>query len=301
MSATVSATLQSIPEVLAAITAGESLFLAGSRDVLSQLPRGSWIGGTICYFMAAEGSTEPQGSVYATGIPEFALGADVADYGLHNLSEIYSDAPPNGFTFLVLPADTEVLRAFAQQAPAWTGFLIRPVVGWVSGVRVDRIGEELPVVFNGRTGGVFEDRCAALHVWLPPGKMANLDTANADETSEAGVLPFPEPGARARETAGDLVSPHRAPVARSADPSKPVFPGVDYRFVDFSGMESAGLARGTAALDRRIAQARNCTLNYLYGSLERRLSSLPRPSPSGSGTSQQAGQSTIRLLVRDIA
>jgi hypothetical protein len=63
----VNSELLSIPEVQSAIAAGESLFLAGSREALSQLPRGNWIGGTIPYFMAEEGglSTEYAWEVFS--------------------------------------------------------------------------------------------------------------------------------------------------------------------------------------------------------------------------------------------
>jgi hypothetical protein len=190
MSSNISATLHSIPEVQAAIAAGKSLFLAGSRDALSQLPRGNWVGGTISYFMTEQGGLMSEDRIFVTEVPAFALSAEALDYGAGNLAQLYRDAPANGFTFVVLPGSSEVLKTFAEQAPTYDGFLMRPVVGWVAGVRVDRIGKDLPAVFNGKTGTVFEDRCIALHVSLPAGKMADLDTVNIFESGDGDVIRF---------------------------------------------------------------------------------------------------------------
>src|ERR1019366_30410 len=123
MLTTVSSTLQSIAEVQSAIAAGESLFLAGSRESLSQLPRGNWVGGSIPYFMTDEGCLLSEIRIFATNIPEFALDVKAADYGPENRANLYRSAPANGFTFLVLPASTEVHKVFAEKVPTYDGFL----------------------------------------------------------------------------------------------------------------------------------------------------------------------------------
>ena len=199
MSATTGSTLRSIPEVQSAIAAGESMFLAGSREALSQLPAGKWIGGSICYFMTGEGGQLSEDRIFVTSVPEFALGAVAADYGPQDLAQLYSDAPANGFTFVVMPAGTDVLKTFAEHAPDYDGFLLRPVVGWVAGVRTDRIGEEPPVVINGQTGNLFEDRCVALHVSLPDNKMADLDIVNIFAGDGEDVIRFDKAGFDATE------------------------------------------------------------------------------------------------------
>lgn len=172
MSASEHSRLQTIPEVQAAIAAGKSLFLAGSRQALSQLPQGNWAGGSICYFMTDEGGLISEDKIFSTEVPACALHAKVVNYGLGNLSSLFSDAPENGFTYLVIPSSTKVHKAFAEQAPNFEGFLMHPVVGWISGVRMDRLGSEAPAVFNGKTGEVLENKAVALHVTLPAGKQA---------------------------------------------------------------------------------------------------------------------------------
>jgi hypothetical protein len=117
MSAIVNSTLLSIPEVASAITAGESLFLAGSQAALSQLPQGNWVGGTIPYFMSEDGGLLAEDRIFVTKVPEVALEAKPADYSAWELGNLYRDAPPNGFTFLILPAASEAHKNLPTERP----------------------------------------------------------------------------------------------------------------------------------------------------------------------------------------
>jgi hypothetical protein len=49
--------LKSVQEATADIRAGKCLAIAGDEALLCALPMGTWIGGTIPYFMDAEGGT----------------------------------------------------------------------------------------------------------------------------------------------------------------------------------------------------------------------------------------------------
>jgi len=332
MPATLSSSLHSIPEVKAAIAAGESLFLAGSREALSQLPPGNWVGGTICYFMTEEGGMLSEDSIFATRVPECALSAQAAGYGPEDLAQLYRDAPANGFTFLVLPAGSEVHKTFAEKAPSFDEFLLRLVVGWVSGVRLDRIGKDTPAVFNGKTGAVFEDRCVALHVSLPAGKMVELDIVNIFESGDGEVIRFENAGFRVAgcliggkpenladyihtngiQTEFPLVGDYNGssvnvafknvdPVARAVDLFAPVFPGVDYRFArpveDYSG----AFARALAADNSEPAFACNCIHNYIYGKLEgKKTGSITGPITFGEIAHQLLNQTLVRMNLRDL-
>jgi hypothetical protein len=332
MSATVRATLHSISEVQAAIAAGESLFLAGSREALSQLPRGKWVGGSICYFMADEGGLMSEDRIFVTRVPEFALGAEAADYGPENLAQLYLDAPANGFTFVVMPAATEVLKTFAERAPEFEGFLMRPVVGWVAGVRADLIGKDSPVVVNGQTGAIFEDRCVALHVSLPDNKMADLDIVNIFESHGGDVIRFEKAGfdvtgcmingrpanladflsAREVRTEFPLVGDYNGSsinvsfqkvdeVAHKVEFYAPVFPGVNYRLAKPVVDYERAFAREIAASDQEPAFACNCILNYLYGGLEgKKTGHITGPITFGEIAHQLLNQTMVRLYLRDV-
>ena len=279
MLAAISTTLQTIPEVQSAVAAGESLFLAGSREALSQLPAGNWIGGTIPYFMTEQGGLLAEDRIFVTRVPEMALSVKTAEYGPENLASLYRDAPAHGFTFVVLPAATEVLKTFAEKAPSFDGFLLRPVVGWVAGVRVDKIGKEAPVVLNGKTSSVFEAKCVALHVTLPASIMADMDIVNIFESQGGDVIRFEESGFQVTNCqvngkpanlakyitekgiptefplVGDYNGSNLNASFLNVDAAKgtvdlyaPVFPGVDYRFAkpvaDYAGAFADTLTSG---------------------------------------------------------
>jgi len=333
MLAAISTTLQTIPEVQSAVAAGESLFLAGSREALSQLPAGNWIGGTIPYFMTEQGGLLAEDRIFVTRVPEMALSVKAAEYGPENLSSLYRDAPAHGFTFVVLPAATEVLKAFAEKAPSFDGFLLRPVVGWVAGVRVDKIGKEAPVVFNGKTSSVFEAKCVALHVTLPASIMADMDIVNIFESQGGDVIRFEESGfhvanclvngkstnlakhmaAKGIPTEFPLVGDYNGSNLNASflnvDAAKgtvdlyaPVFPGVDYHFAkpvaDYAGAFADTLTSGKQA----PAFACNCILNYLYGKLEgKKTGDITGPITFGEIAHQLLNQTMVRLYLHDMA
>ena len=332
MPTTASATLLSISEVEAAIAAGDALFLAGSRPALSRLSRGNWIGGTISYFMTDEGGRMSEEGIFATRVPDFALGIETADYGPGDIARIYHDATPHGFTFLVLPASSPVHKSFAEQAPCCDGFLLRPVVGWVAGVRVDRIGLDKPAVFNGKTGAILEDRCAALHVALPANKMADVDIVNIFESDGGETVRFEEAGFRISEcliggkpsnladyiaakgikTEFPLVGDYNGTsinvsfqnvdqAAHAVDFYAPVFPGVDYHFAKPVGDYETAFAEQIAAADCHADFACNCILNYLYGHLEgKRTGGITGPITFGEIAHQLLNQTLVQLHLRDI-
>jgi len=332
ISASVHSKLQSIPEVQAAIAAGTSLFLAGSREALSQLPQGNWVGGTICYFMTDEGGLVSDDMIFATEVPEFALEARVVNYGLGNLSYLFSDAPENGFSFLVIPASTRVLKAFAEQAPTFDGFLTHPVVGWVSGVRVERIGQEMPAVFNGKTGEVMENKAVALHVTLPANKQAELDIVNIFKGGDGDLIHFKDEGfhavgclingkpanladyiiAKGIDTEFPLVGDYCGcpvnvsiqnvdPVTHCVELYAPVFPGIDYRFAEPVKDYARAFAKVAGTEQTEPDFACNCILNFLYGKLEgKKTGNVTGPITFGEIAHQLLNQTLVRMYLRDV-
>jgi hypothetical protein len=324
--------MQSILEVQSLIAAGKPLFLAGSREALGQLPPGKWVGGTICYFMTEQGGVVSEDQIFATEIPDDALEARVVNYGLGNLSSLYRDAPANGFTYLCIPASTRVYKAFAEQAPNFDGFLMHPVVGWIAGVRMDRLGSEWPAVFNGQTGEVSENKAVALHVSLPANKQAELEIVSIFNSGEGDLIQFKE---ESFQVAGCLINGKPAnladyiatnnirtefpligdycgcpvnvsiqnvdPLTHCVDLYAPVFPGVDYRF-------AAPVEDYVSAFEKVIREndevpefARNCILNFLYGKLEgKKTGNVTGPITFGEIAHQLLNQTLVRMYLRDI-
>ena len=332
MFATVNSTLLSVPEVKSAIAAGESLFLAGSHEALTQLPRGNWVGGTIPYFMTEEGGLASEDRIFVTKVPEFALDVKAADYGPENLADLYLEAPANGFTFLVLPASTEVHKAFAEQAPSYDGFLLRPVVGWVAGVRVDHIGKEASAVFNGKTGEAFGARGAALHVTLPANIVVDLKIVNIFESGGGSLIRFEEAGFRVSKcfvdgkpaNLAEYVTSNRIPAefplvgdyngsainvsfqsvdasAGTVDLYAPVFTGVDYHFAKPVENYAAAFSQTITEENDQPAFACNCILNYLYGKLEgKKTGRITGPITFGEIAHVLLNQTMVQLYIRDL-
>jgi len=332
MLTTANSELLSIPEVQSAIAAGESLFLAGSREALSQLPQGNWIGGTIPYFMADEGGLMSEDRIFVTKIPDFALEVKAADYGPENLADLYREAPANGFTFLVLPASTEVHKTFAEQAPSYDGFLFRPVLGWVTGVRVDHIGKEAPAVFNGKAGRAFDARGAALHVTLPANKAVDLEIVNIFESGGGKLIRFQEAGFRVSKcfidgkptNLAEYITSKRIPLefplvgeyngsainvsfqsvdatAGTVDLYAPVFPDVDYHFAKPVEDYAGAFGNAIPAEEVRPAFDCNCILNYLYGKLEGKTTGrVTGPITFGEIAHLLLNQTMVQLYFRDI-
>ena len=332
MLATVNSTLLSIPEVESAIAAGESLFLAGSHEALRQLPQGNWVGGTIPYFMTEDGGLVSEDRIFVTKVPGFALEVKVADYGPDNLADLYLEAPANGFTFLVLPASTEVHKTFAEQAPSYDGFLLRPVVGWVAGVRVDRIGKEASAVFNGKTGKSFNTRGVALHVTLPAQRVVDLKIVNIFESGGGNLIRFEESGFRVSKCFVDgkpanlaeyitsngiptefpLVGDYNGSAinvslqsvdaaAGTVDLYAPVFSGVDYHFAKPVQDYAAAFSKAITAEEDEPAFACNCILNYLYGKLEGKTTGrITGPITFGEISHLLLNQTMVQLYLRDL-
>ena len=332
MPATLQAHLETIDETARAIQEGESLFLAGSRQVLERLPRGNWIGGTIAYFMTETGGLMTEDRIFVTPAPAFALRSRVATYGADEIENIYADAPESGFTFVVMPAGTAVLTRFAEQAPACDGFLIRPVVGWVAGVRVDRLRCETPAVFNGLTGEAMEDRCCALHVALPAGRIADLAIVNIFEPGDGEVIHFDRTGFEVQDCeiggrrvnlagyvashalktefplVGDYAGTNINVSFQKVDAKTgvvdfyaPVFPGVDYRFARPITDYAEAFRSKIGATEREPAFACNCILNYLYAKLEGKTTgSITGPITFGEIAHQLLNQTMVQLTICDV-
>ena len=66
--------LMSVSSAAELIRQGKYLSIAGDEAALRQLPSGHWIGGTIPYFMAADGGTVSREQVFVTEVSGFAAG-----------------------------------------------------------------------------------------------------------------------------------------------------------------------------------------------------------------------------------
>src|SRR5437867_2005630 len=167
--------------------APEKLFaVAGDERLLARLPKGSWLGGSIPYLMCDEGGglTTRDSLMVQELLTDERAAPKIKFYDKNTIARVTEDAPANGYTFVMMPAFSEVHLAYGKDAPRFKDLFAHPIVGWVTGIHLNDLGKETPKVFNGKTGEVFADQAIACHVSLPAGKTADVEIVNIFERSE---------------------------------------------------------------------------------------------------------------------
>jgi hypothetical protein len=293
--------LTSPAEVARLVREGRKLILAGSERALGSLPGGDWIAGTIPYFMTETGGLADPDSIFVTELPAEARCEGIVSYDADRLPRILRDAPEPGFTFVIMPAGSEVLMRYAREAPDYDLMFQKPILGWASGTALADVGKVAPKVLDGRTGRTMDNEAVAMHCSLAPGSHATIGIVNPFRQGNGDVLTFPVEGFRTTEclvngrpqgfadylaaqrinTRLPLVADYsgaRINVAiQSIDPATgevsffaPVFEGVAYRFAAPLGDYVAEFERALPSGILPVFSC-NCILNYLYSGLEGRV------------------------------
>jgi hypothetical protein len=322
--------LHSVNQVQQKIAEGKTLLLAGSEGVLSQLPKGKWIGGTIPYFMDVDGGVCSESQIFVTELPEYANG-QITNYSCESIPNICSDAPDNGYSFLIIPAGSSAHKAYAQDAPTYKDIFLKPVVGWVAGVHLSQLGHQNPKVFNGSTGQSSAAEAIVMHVTLPPGKMAELEIINVFKAAAGDVITFPASGfstsdcfVNGRPTKlaqyfadkhidqslpltadynGSTVNVSVQSVNGSAgtvDFYAPVFQGLEYRIAEPVPDYMAAFA-SAASTNHHPDFTCNCILNYVNAKLEgKRTENSYGPITFGEIAHQLLNQTMVHLMIHDV-
>jgi hypothetical protein len=319
-------TVEKVKELLAQ---GKSLILAGDESLLRALPRGTWIGGTIPYFMTGEGGRTSHEHIFVCEVPAIATGAHVTIYDEASIPKVFVDSPYPGYTILILPAFTPLHQCFALDSPLYEQQFFKVVAGWIAGTSVQEIGQKTPKVFAGTTGEVLEDKGVAMHVALPSTLLARIGIVNIFEPSDGEEIQFPESGFQAREcivagkrenvvdyltrTGVDL----RLPLVSDMFGTKvnvsiqsldltgrvvkffaPVFKDVGYRPAKPVSDYSARFLSAIPAKDEAPVFSCNCVLNYLYGQLEGRTTgTLQGPMTFGEIAYQLLNQTLVQITL----
>lgn len=314
-------------EVAALIRAGERLLLAGDEALLRTLPRGNWIGGTIPYFVAAEGGTSSRERVFCTRLPAEADIESIRLYDAASLAHVCADAPADGFSVMILPAFSDVHSLFARNAPGYEDMYLKPLIGWIAGIHLDDLGKATPKVFDGTSGECCEERAVVLHARLPEPRYARIEIVNLFSPGSGPGLRFADKGfsattvqvdgveqdfaawlrGQAIDTRLPLVADYcgamvnvsiKSVEAGRVDFYAPVFPDVDYHIAapvdDYVGRFLAALPAEVPP----VAFSCNCILNYLYSNLEgRRTGPMRGPATFGEIAYQLLNQTLVYLTI----
>jgi hypothetical protein len=186
--------LQSLQEASKSIESGRRLVIAGDEGLLSKLPKGDWIGGTIPYFMAEDGCKITKDQVFVNDLTDICLGSSIKFYDLKNLSNINNDAPEHGFSVLIIPAWSQAHQAYAQDAPNYDGAFMKPVLGWISGIHLDDVGKISPKVYNGKSGDWSDQNAIVMHCTIDDKKDAVINILNVFNPGDGDAIAFEEEG-----------------------------------------------------------------------------------------------------------
>lgn len=333
MSDSVNAKLISVEEAIAAIEAGKVLWLAGDEDLLSQLPKGRWIGGTIPYFMSDDGGITTKSQLYATELDtSLAKRIQVKFYNTGTIQNITKDAPDDGFTILLIPAFSELHLDYAHNAPEYEDMFIKPVAGWVTGIHLDDLGSASPRVFNGGTGESSIDKAVAMHVSLAPNKVAHLNIVNILQQGDGDTFEFIETGFSAdkclingmENNLAEYLAEHnidtKLPLVanysgaminvsfQEVDQDKksvsfyaPVFNGIEYKLASPVSDYVTEFQKSLPKMENGLSFSCNCVLNYLYSELEgKKTGDITGPMTFGEIAYQLLNQTLVYLTIEDI-
>jgi hypothetical protein len=276
--------------------------------------------------MTAEGGCCNRTKVFVDEIKLPVSQWTIKAYTAAALHTIATDAFTNGFSYVIIPANSTAHLEYAMQAPDYPEIFMKPVIGWISGVHLDDLATDTPVVVDGRKGVVHSKEAIVLHVELPPQFQAMVRTVNLFSQGQGPTLQFLEPGFSAATAivdgkSVDLVSffkqqgwdasrPMVADYAgtninvsiKSIDEAAkrvsfyaPVFPGVEYREAALVGDYVEAFSKLVPAGVEPVF-ACNCILNYLYGKLEgRRTGAFTGPVTFGEIAHQLLNQTLVYL------
>jgi hypothetical protein len=274
------------------------LHVAGDEAALRKLNKGSWVGGTIPYFLTLRGGLVDRERVFVTPLPN-VTDVRICFVSVGELERIPHEAADNGFSLVIAPGMSTVHTEYAMNAEHLRGIFDKPIIGWVSGVHLSELGKVKPKVFNGQTGEMSEDRLAILHAQLPDSLLATVGIVNVFEQGCGDTFVFETTGfsadrclingspasfydyvtSRKLDLRFPLVADRSGAIInvsfQSLDDENhavkfyaPVLDNMEYRQAAPVADYRSSFAEYTKDLTASPAFSCNCILNYLYGELE---------------------------------
>lgn len=184
-----------VEEIAEGLAEGRFFLLAGSEANLNKVPAGNWIGGTTPVTESESKDLLGYNRVFATELPAFIVDIDIKVYeDAESLHNIYSEAPQNGYSIIIIPASSSMHLSFALNAPTYPAFATRPLVGWISGVATAALDMASPKVFNGKFAKAYTNAAVVMRVSLPPNKFAEVEVVNIFKPGSGDSIRVEEDG-----------------------------------------------------------------------------------------------------------
>jgi len=305
---------------------GKLLHIAGSEALLRKLPGGSWIGGSTEYFIADGGGTVSGELLFVTEFPykDFSI----KSYDASEILNVANDAFENGFSILIVPFDSDVHIAYAENAAGYENIFMRNIAGWIAGVNLNVPGQT-PIAVNGTEPEVFTNKAVALHIGVPENKTVTMNIINIfEQDKKSPVIEFTKDGFSAERC---LIDGKEAVFAdyiteNNVNTQLPLvgdysgnginisFKSIENGIVKFYAPVFSGIKYSTAveipdyaeALNSRISKfssenavfSCNCILNFLYGGLEgKKIMGFVGPVTFGEIVYQLVNQTLVYVTV----
>lgn len=319
----------SLEDASARIQSGKILSIAGHPAYLAQLPKGNWIGGSSHYFVTDEGGAKIENRLFCTSF-DAAIGADIRVIAPDDLDTIATDYADGGASLILIPAFSQTHERFAIEAPQNPALFGQPLMGWVAGTALERIGADRATVFNGATGQSYEDAAVVMHLQFAKEVTPRLDIVNIFEQAgdTATNIIFEQSGFVVRDAVINGEKRNLAAYldAQNRDTRLPLIANyggahlnVSIKSVDaeagevsfYAPVQEGVVYRPAAALPKDYAQAFaahlegkstgtdyscNCILNYLYGEMEgKRVAGFTGPMTFGEIAYMLLNQTLVRL------
>lgn len=324
--------LFSVDAVIEKINNGDRLILSGDEKLLNKLPPGNWIGGTIPYFMTNIGGTFTEEKIFVTALESYILDASIKVYDETNIDKVFVDMPANGFSLIIIPASSQTQLTYALNASDFEMFG-KPIIGWVSGVNLDQLGEATPKVFNGQRAQAIENGAVVMHMSLPENMTPDIDILNIFEQGDGDVIIFQEDGFSVEEAYvnGKIINFADYVLSHQLDLRLPLVADYSGAMINVSFQEVdkenkvvkfyAPVFRGVAykharAIDDYVTQfiaqipqegiehiffSCNCILNYLFSELEgKKTGGITGPITFGEIAYMLLNQTMVYLNIHEV-
>lgn len=321
--------LLTLTETSSKIIQGEKLIIAGVEELLSQLPKGDWIGGTIPYFMGDDGGVFSTELLLVETLPNYINNMKIKMYNEDKLPHFANDEFKDGFSVILIPAFSKIHEDFAKHSGTYDNIFNVPLIGWITGVDLNKINELKPKVFDGKNGLSSDCEAIVMHVELPSTKYANIDIVNVFNQGDGDLIVFPESGFSvencyingklenfAEYLTGKGINTQLPLVAnyyntminvsfQSVDNKKvifyaPVFKNVEYKIAAPVDNYVKNFTSIVEDLNINPTFSCNCILNYLYAELEgKKTANIMGPITFGEIAYQLLNQTMVYLTIKD--
>ena len=289
--------LLTFEEVKKKIEDGLLLHISGTEELIRQLPKGNWIGGSTEYFMSHEGGKVSGEHLFVTQFDNSNF--KVNTYDTTNIERVAEDTFDHGFSILIMPYESPVHAVYAEHASSYKDMFLKNVVGWISGMNLGN-PNQTPIVVNGTTGEVLTDKAVSLSLEFPEDKVVSVNIINIfSEDENLPIIKFNKSGYEAKtclvdgketlladyikEVGFNIQNPIigdysgakiNTAINRIEDDGQvlfaaPVFEDIDYRLSTHVTDYPKTFTEHFKGIDEtKIAFSVNCLFNFLYGQLE---------------------------------